>query len=339
MTLGKKAILSGSDRTYREGHDYDHVFLDWTDNGLQTDYKKAIDEITSRRLAAKNWPQDIKFEKMIPEWKKGKELREKVKRAMQSEWTRLPKDKRPKTFENYWSKYGNARYFQYLSNKKIHHRYAGYETLIDISSGIFRQYLEPASRIVANALASGWRPKNPITMSSIISAEIQNKAIRAYSKAMMDNLSVTAGDTTSLLSGDVNITSKHMVTFIESLSQLFNQRLHSNIREPEIFCIAIRDGIEKNPQAKAILDVALRESILHRRATDYTPKTAGGSALPTFMLNRRLAPGRGLGLRMQGRIEILSDDIVLAAENTTAFIKKFLKHDHEEGQMDLIKNR
>jgi hypothetical protein len=125
-----------------------------------------------------------------------------------------------------------------------------------------------------------------------------------------------------------------MVTFIESLSQLFKNRLHSNIREPEIFCLAIRDGIEGNPEAKSILDVALRESILHRRATDYTPKSAGGAPLPTFMLNRRLAPRRGIGLRMQGRIEVVSGDIVLAAEDTAAFVKKFLKDDREIGQMD-----
>jgi hypothetical protein len=330
MTLGKKVILSGTDRTYRAGHDYDPLILDWTDKGLQTDYKRAIDAITERRLKAKGWPEGVTFDGILAEWKRGKELREEVKRLMQSDWSRLPKDKRPKTFENFWSKYGNARYFQFLAKKKIHHRYSGYETAIDVSSGIFRQYLEPSSKIVASALGSGWRP----TSGKPISAEIQDEAIRSYSQAMMDNLSVTAGDTTSLLLGDIQITSRHMVTFIESLSQLFNNRLHSNIREPEIFCLAIRNGIDSNPTAKAILDVALRESILHRRAADYTPKSAGGPPLPTFMLNRRLAPRRGIGLRMQGRIEVVAEDIVLAAEDTDAFVKKFLKADQGTGQMD-----
>jgi hypothetical protein len=94
-----------------------------------------------------------------------------------------------------WIAFPNARYFQHLARRRIRHRYSGYETLIDVSSGIFRQYLEPASKIVANALASGWRP----TSAKPISAEIQDEAIREYSQAMMDNLSVTAGDTTALL--------------------------------------------------------------------------------------------------------------------------------------------
>lgn len=325
MTLGKKAILSGTDRTYREGHDYDVVYLDWTDKGLQTDYKKAVELITAKRLEAKHWPKGVSFGSMVDAWKRGDEIREIVKKMMQSEWQRLLSSRRPETFENFWSKYGNARYFQYLAKKKIHHRYSGYETIIDISSGIYRQYLEICNQIVAKALASEWRPDS----GKPINAEIQDEAIRGYSGAMMDSLSVTAGDVTALLSGAIAITSKHMVTFIESLSELFKKRLHSGIREPEIFCISIKDNREDNAEAKAILNVAERESILQRRHEDYPPKTAGGPSLPTYMLNRRLAPRWGLGVRMQGRIEVLSSDIVLAARDTGAFVRKFSRESRE----------
>ena len=325
MSLGKKVILSGRDRTYREGHDYDHVSLDWTDKGLQTDYKKAAQLMTEKRLGAKSWPQNFGIASMLSPWQHGNQLMTEVKDLMRFEWEGLPGSKRPRTFGNYWSKYGNARYFQYLAQKKIHHRYAGYDTVIDISSGIYRQYLEICSRIVAKALASGWRPVSRVP----INAEIQDDCIREYSREMMDSLSVTAGDTTALLTGNIQVTSKHMVTFIESLSQLFKNRLLSNIREPEIFCISVRDGLDKNAMAKAILDVAERESILQRRSSDYTPKTAGGPSLPTYMLNRRLAPRWSLGVRMQGRIEILSSDVVLAAENTKAFVTKMSKVQEE----------
>jgi len=320
MSLGRKTNLAGSARTYREGDDYDLVLLDWTDKGLQRNYRKAAEIIVAKRLEAKKWPvQD--FPALLPAWEHGIKIREKLKKEMFAEWKELPSGAKPKTAENYWTKYGNARYFQKLSGLKTNHRYSGFSEIVDISSGIYRQLLEICAKIVDKALASGWSPD----LQAAISAEIQDDAIREYSDAMLDTLSQTAGDTTALLSRDVSITSKHMVTLIESLSDLFHFRLHSKSHEPEIFCIAIKDELALHPFAKSILDVAVRESILQRRGTDYTPKTPGGSPLPTYMLNRRLAPRRNLGIRMQGRIEILSSDIELAATDRKSFIRRFGK--------------
>ncbi len=326
MTLGKKEMMSGTERTYREGDDYDFVSLDWIDKGLRSDYHKAVELITEKRLISKNWPKGLVFKRIVSTWEHGVRLRERVQELAKTEYDSLPDKNRPKTFTNFWSKYGNARYFQYLAKKKIHHTYAGYDAIIDISSGIYRQYLEICGRIVAKALASGWRPNT----NDKIEATVQDDAIREYSGAMKKSLSVTAGDTSFLLSGDLAVTSKQMVKLIESLCALFKKRLHSQSREPEIFSISIKDSIQENPNAKAILDVAVRESIMQRRKEDYPPKTSGGPALPTFMLNRRLAPHQGLGVRMQGRIEIRASDVVLAATDTDTFVKKFLK-DSDEG--------
>jgi hypothetical protein len=317
MSLGKKTPLSGTGRTYREGDDYDLVSLDWTDEGLQKNYKKAAETIVNKRLEAKEWPVKD-FPALLIVWQHGLIIREEVKRDMFAEWRKLPSRLKPKTAGNYWNKYGDARYFQKLSALKTNHRYSGFAEGVDVSSGIYRQLLEICGTIVDKALSSGWNPE----LLSSISAEIQDDAIREYSNAMLDTLSQTAGDSTELLSGDVSITSRHMVTLIESLSDLFHFRLHSKSREPEIFSISIKDDLTANAFAKSILDVAVRESILHRRGSDYTPKTPGGPRLPTYMLNRRLAPRRSLGVRMQGRIEILSSSIGLAATDRKAFMQR-----------------
>lgn len=318
MSLGKKTPMAGTGRTYRAGDDYDPVSLDWTDDGLQGNYRKAAETIILRRLVAAEW-STRDFSALFATWQHGRGIREELRKEMFDEWQRLPLKVKPKTAENYWTKYGNARYFQKLSSLKTNHRYAGFGEIVDISSGIYRQLLEICANIIDKALSSGWTSK----ATSPISSETQNGAIREYSNTMLDTLSQTAGDTTELLSGDVSITSKHMVTLIESLSDLFDFRLHSKSREPEIFCIAIKDDIDANPFARCILDVAVRESILHRRGSDYPSKTRGGSRLPTYILNRRLAPRRSLGIRMQGRIEMLSSGIELAANNREAFIRRF----------------
>jgi hypothetical protein len=322
MSMGKKTDMSGSGRTYREGDDYLKVSLDfWSSGGLQNDYRKAVEKLTAKRLEQRGWPEK-QFGSMLGEWARGRELRGETKEIMKKEWKQLPPGRRPKTFENYWTKYGNARFFQLLAERKIHHTYAGYDTVVDVSSGIYRQYVELCSQIVSAALTRGWRPNS----KKLISPTVQDGAIRSYSGAMKDSLSVTAGNVPMTVPGTTEVTSKAMTTFVESLSGLFKSRLASFGREPEIFSIAIRGDLNAKPTAKAILDVAVRESILHRRA-DYTPKTGGGPPLPTYMLNRRLAPRIGLGLRIQGRIEITPEDVVAATDNPELFLKRFQARD------------
>ena len=320
MSLGRKTNLAGPGRTYREGDDYDLVLLDWTDKGLQRNYRKAAGIIVAKRLEAEKWPVRD-FPALLATWERGKEIREEVKKDMLAEWKKLPTTMKPRLQKTTGRNTETPRYFRKLSALKTNHRYSSFAEIVDISSGIYRQLLEICAKIVDKALASSWTPD----ASATISAEIQDDAIREYSDAMLDTLSQTAGDSTELLSGDVSITSKHMVTLIESLSDLFYFRLHSDSREPEIFCIAIKDDLALNPFAKSTLDVAVRESILQRRSIDYTPKTPGGPPLPTYMLNRRLAPRRNLGIRMQGRIEINSSDVYLAATDKKNFMKQFGK--------------
>ena len=320
MSLGKKAPLSGTSRRYREGDDYDRVPFDWTYKGSHGNYSEVVSLISKARLASKNWTRDDIAE-FLAEWEYGEKLRQQVKRGMEKEWKELPPERRPESKENYWTKYGNARFFQILRKKKIRHRYAGYQDILDISSGIFRQYLEISKEIVSKALSQGWLPNS----GRLISAEIQNDAIRRYSQNMMHELQQTAGSTDTLLSGDIKITSKQMVTLAESLSNLFYNRLHAKMREPEIFTFSIRDDLAVNKHAKLLLDVAVRESILQEREDPYPPKTSGGPPLPTYMMNRRLIPRRDLSPRMQGRIEMIAQDIVLAATNPEGFNKKFIR--------------
>ena len=320
MTLGKKVGLSGSGRTYREGSDYNRVSFDWTRKGWQNNYKRVCELITEARIRDKGWP-DRPFRTFIDFWTHGEKVRQIVKRLMQTEYKKLPTRNKPKTFTNFWTKYGNAKYFQHLRKNHIPYRNAGYQDIIDVSSGIIRQYLEMCKEIVTKASAQGWTP----TSASPISPEIQNDEMRKYSQNMIHELCQTAGTTDALLFGDITITSRQMVTLIESLCDLFYHRLHSGGREPEIFTIAIRGPLETNQHAKLLLDVAVRESILQLRDDPYPPKTAGGPPLPTYMLNRRLLPRRDRSPRMQGRIEMGAPDIADAATRPEVFTNKYIK--------------
>ena len=317
MREGRKTMRAGKNRTYRPGDDYDPVDLDWVDWGLQDAYRSTVLEIAERRLQIAHWA--CSFDDVFPTWQRGEELHREIMGQMCDEWEALPAEQRPcKSKSDYVHKYGNARYFQYLRQHRIRERYAGTSYIVDVSSGIIRQFLEQGKLMIDAARDRGWQPGG----GEGISPEAQDNAARAYSTSFFDNINQTVGSTGELLDEESGVTSQEMARLVESLSDLFYARLHcANHGEPEIITVAIRGAIGE--RAHAILRVAVRESILHRFA--YPPKTPGGPPLPAYMLNRRLAPRRGLSPRnMQGRIEITADDLLLAIDDRETFVTKFM---------------
>ena len=324
MTLGKKNTMAGEEITYREGDDYDHILLQWHDkgsgsSGTSGNYKETVLKIADKRIEAFEWPESIKFKTLYSTWTHGNKIRKEVKELAQKKYFELPEDSRPKDFTSYWSKQGDAWYFRHLRSKKIEHQYAGPDAIIDLSSGIFRQFLEINSRIVSSALDTGWKPNK----GGKIRHTIQSSQIRMYAQEMLRSLGETSGDTSALSQCDYGITSSHLVNLSNSLISLFSNRLYGDSKDAEVMAIAVRGGIKQASFVKAILDIAVRESILQRRSIDYNAKTASQGRLPTYYLNRRLAPEGNLGLKMQGRIELDVSAIELATKDSNAFVKSY----------------
>ncbi len=343
MSEGIKTGFSGSHRTFRPGDDYDPISLDMVERGmLRNDYPDAVAFITAKRLQASGWASfygkelpdpgaDLEFieelkeatnelmNTLFPVWKYGQKLKQKIKSSMNAGWNDA-KEKPTKKKHDFFSKYGNARYFQVLRKKKQPERFAGYNYIIAISSGIVRQYLEICSQIVSEAYKERWNPQE----GKGISPDVQNRAVRNYSEAFFDNLNKGAGAHGTFDELGAGITSEEVTALIESLSDLFYERLHyPSHGEPEIITFSLKDS---NPFVDNLLNICVRESVLQKFS--YPPKTAGKGQLRAYILNRRLTPRRSLSaLRMQGRIEMASDDIRLAIRDKQKFVKKFMPDD------------
>ena len=71
---------------------------------------------------------------------------------------------------------------------------------------------------------------------------------------------------------------------------------------------------------------------------DYTAKSGSGERLPTYRLNRRLAPSVGIGVRdrePQGRHELKAEMIELAANDIKSFLEATIGTDHSQSLLDL----
>lgn len=319
MSEGIKTNSTTDGRRYSEGDDYDHVPLDWVDGGIDPDnnraYKDSLDEITKRRLSRAGWPENLKLESIFDNWEAGNKLRAEVKTQALSDFNSATGLIKNQTFDSFWNKQGTARYFKFLAMKKIPHRYAGPATIVEVSSGIYRQFLEVCGRIINAAISRGWRPE-----TGKIGSELQNRSIRDWSSGMFKNLD-SAGDLTNLSSGQSVVTGEHLINLANSLTQYFRWRLLSEAKDPEVIAIAVRDAIPQGSFVKSLLDVAVRETLLQRRALDYTNKSGDGRRLPTFQLNRRLVPHVGIGTKVQGRYEIDCAMVELAAKDTEKFLR------------------
>lgn len=320
MSEGQKSSTTTFGRTYREGDDYNYVRLDWIDGGVDADnltssYVKTVEAICTRRMQLAEWPSSLTLSTLFDNWEHGNKLRDEVRTLARTEYELLNPKEKPQTFDSFWSKQGNAKYFRHLAKKKIAHRYAGKTTIIDLSSGIFRQFLEICSGVVEVALADGWKPDS----SRRIGPEKQNAAIRAWSIAMFRSLG-SAGDVSALHRTGQIVTSEHLIRLAQSLSRYFKNRLLSDSKDPEVIAIALREPMPLGSFVKCLLDVAVRESVLQRRSVDYSSKSAGGERLPTFILNRRLVPHVGIGAKLQGRHEMTTSQIELAANDVEKFL-------------------
>lgn len=352
MSEGKKTGLSGPQRTFRPGDDYDPIELDWVEGGLlHSDYPETINLIAAKRLKEARWDSllgknlpdipkngtgvqeviektETLMRELFPAWEFGGRLKEEVKQEMYQEWEKDRK-KPTKKRSDYFSKYGNARYFQTLARKRLNERFAGYSYIKTISSGIIRQYLEICSEILGLAYKRGWL----IEYGTGVSPEVQDDAIRNYSEAFFRNLNKGAGAHSKQDLGG-KVSSQAVSDLIEALSDLFYERLHwKGHGEPEILAFALKDH---DPYVEAILKVCVRESVLQKFS--YPPKTARGGRLQTYILNRRLVPRRSLSaLRMQGRIEVTSKDILFALRDSKSFVKEFMPKGFSPDQTSWIK--
>jgi Cdc6-like AAA superfamily ATPase len=321
MSLGQKTSLAGQDRTYRSGDDFDHITLSWIDGGLSqtsSNYRKTVELIAAKRIEASNWSNKINYKTMLNSWTHGNNIRKNIKRQAKEDYDSAVGSK-PETFDSFWTKQGDMLFFRQLKKKKVEHRYAGVNDVVDLSSGIFRQFLEINSQIVSAALDSNWEPSG----KKSIGVEIQNSAIREYSNNMLRTFGESGSLFSRLDSSTEDLTSREFINFTKSIIWLFQSRLYGNTNDGEVTAISIRGDLNENKLAKAILDVAFRESILQRKKNDYSAKNYSEGRLPTYYLNKRLAPIGNLGLKMQGRIEIEASHIVDAALSPDLFKQRF----------------
>ncbi len=221
------------------------------------------------------------------------------------------------------------------SSKSSHtFSYSGFRSLVDLSSGVVRWFLEPASRMYDQVISENAEGKRKVT---VIPVPVQDAVIREWSAEFLEPLtrqSSEISDTQKDLSegieslhadGHETVLYEKLGNLIEGLGRLFRGKLlDENAREQRVFSVILRD--RPKPELERVLNLGVRLGYLQR--SDYAAKEALGGRRPRFILARRLGPHYKLDISgYAAHLSVMSNDLELAMRSPSDFVKVRLKQD------------
>jgi len=253
-------------------HDYSEINISdiyTTKKGL---YKERIKEAIERRLKKYNSGETIKAEEYFPTDEKQEidvaKLFEKYKSENGGE----------KKGYDFAYRYARADFIKNLEGNRNHYSYAGFDSLVNISSGVMRHFIDFSHRMYTTQLSKQQ------TEVKCISSFVQDDQIKEYSKWFLeDNFDKIREDSenTPQEFDDFN----KLRNLIEALGQTFHLILISNAKERRVFSFALQD--DPGTDLKRILKLGVE--------LGYFQKSLIGNKMGTgqaqlYILNRLLAP-------------------------------------------------
>lgn len=252
-------------------HDYSFINLSdiyTTKKGL---YRKRVKEAVERRLQ-KYKEKHILAEDFFP-LDKGQEIRIKKKfKEYESKFE-------GKKGYDFAYRYTTPDYIKELGGNRDSYSYAGFDSLVNISSGIIRNFLDFAHKMYVHQLA-----KHNSHDFDYIDPGVQNTEVKDYSSWFLTENFDELRDDEENTSDEKNDFDK-LGNLISALGQTFSLILLSDAKERRVFSIALQD--DPDSELKRVLDLGVRTGYFHKSLIGN--KTGTGKAR-LYILSRLLSP-------------------------------------------------
>lgn len=298
-------------------HDYFEINLNQVYTSEQRErYLSNVRSIVEKRLKIIS-NIDVKAIEFFPENEKQKlEIEEIYNKLKQDEFLRTKNKSKAMDYA-----YRNARpnYMKDLPNRYAY-SYAGFDQLVNLSSGIIRNFLDLASKMYTTTINKhGYNVKN-------IPISIQNEEINKYSEGLLSSEFDKLLDDKNL-SSDISELNKHkkLRNLIESVGKSFRVVLLSNSTERRKFSFYF-DG-DASEEVKAVLKLGVVYGYFH---TSTLGSKSGLGRAKLYVLNRMLAPYYKLDpLSFSGYMYLTPPMLELATSNPNAFVKRVESKDYD----------
>ncbi len=288
-----------------EGHDFITVDMEQAYQNEETDFYKLSKHIIEKRLqrigisdaAEVFFPINSSMEKDL-------EICREEARKIGIE--KYGEDKN-KSVNDFVYKYHRAIYFRNRKDKANKPPYSGFETIVDISTGVVRNLLDPCYWMYDSVMNT---EKSNIRF---ITPQIQTNIIIERSQRLWETLQNGLDKVVNDCSAE---DAKHIFNIFKKLMELFAKRLKLNISEPRAIVFSISQ-VESYPEKYAsiihLLKIAQRAQYLYTRLGVAKDK---GKQETYYVPNRLLFPNFGLDPHGQyARVSLKTTDLYNAAFN------------------------
>ncbi len=274
--LNYKTYRTITDTRIDTPHDYSEINISDIYTAKKSVYKEKMKEAVERRLAKFGY-KGISAEQFFPE---DKEQEEKIKALFEDYEKKYP----GKEGYDFAYRYARPDFMKSLKGNLDKFSYAGFDSLVHISSGIMRHFIDFAHRMYARQIATPSKRE-----LRYLDPGIQDYEIKEYSDWFFDeNFSKLREDVESK---DVNKKTSGLNDFdklrnlIEALGETFHLILFSDASERRVFSFALQN--EPDEELRNILKLGVQNG--------YFQKSLIGNKMGTgkarlYILNRLLAP-------------------------------------------------
>lgn len=280
-----KSYYTTNGQTIDTPHDYSEIdiatiYTEDNKNAKQTYYGR-IKDIVEKRLIMYNI--DTKVEDFFPP----DEKQEKEIKTIEEKYIRLYDEGKGRGYNRTDDarRYARPDFIKSLAGKSkssYTYSYAGFDQLVNISSGVVRYFLQQSHSMYAHQIAL--TPDNqPL---SCVTPTVQNDIVRENAnRSLFDDLKEYAkeGHEQAYPKEDI----EKLSNLIQGLGGLFRKILLSNRSERRVFSVAISDVPSES--VLHIFDIGLQLGYFHR-STIGRKESGSIGRTRLYVLNRRLAP-------------------------------------------------
>jgi hypothetical protein len=327
--LNYKTLMTSGDVRIEAPHDFSEInFTTVRTGSVRKGYPDLVADIVNRRLV-KYGLADIDVRNFFPEDASQAQAIKDIEDELKISWHSNEKGGFRPGDDAY--RFARPEYIRRLggsSRQGATYRYAGFDQLVHISSGIIRFFLDPAAKMFAEELKR--RAGARVTM---ISPDIQDAQIRAQS----DDLLLDAFETLhNEVKRDGTVATREidqLKNLISGLGYLFQAFLmDKDASQRRIFSIHLSDDPPEH--LRSILAMAVRYGYLYK---DAIGRKEGMGRTTLYVLTRRLAPAFKLDpIGFSNHLSVTSVFLCGLLENPRTF-KNRLKGSavSTDGQMQL----
>jgi hypothetical protein len=214
------------------------------------------------------------------------------------------------------------------SKQSANYKYAGFEQLVHISSGIIRFFLDPAARMFAEELKKSSGEKITQISPAIQDAEIRRQSNDLFLGSFEQLQNEVQGSGASAV-GEV----KQLRNLIEGIGFLFHAHLmDEKATQRRVFSFYLSD--QPTDRLQRLLNLGVRYGYLYK---DSITRKEGRGRVILYVLTRRLAPAFRLDpIGFSNHLSVTGDYLLGLSENPRTFDRRLKNRMGESMERSLL---